>query len=531
MGRGFGRGGSLGGASGPPAPTGGTSPTRFSFAATRFKFPLTSRAISASGGNNRFLCAQFVFASPDYATNNPRFFMPAFVSPSGLTETITPNTITIEGLSIKVGGVWYTVPATNLPFTIDPTTMPGVLLDAIAGITIPANTLVIGRVAYNVPDSATSALPCGTKNTSASISTPEASQGALTTLSAKLTDGTALSNLLAHADIYMPAFMVAQGGDGRPAIIITGDSIGQGVAEASVPSLWSARNECGFIPRGLDDNSTSKRLAYGNFCIPGQRPFGTNGWDVRANWSRKLDAVKLVFDAYGAWPFDHVITEHGTNSLPAANYAAYKAGMAGYYSRLTTEWGKPIIQSEMMPKAASTNGFADLSGQGPDPTADAYPAGQRWLFNADVGTNGVADPTTYFRINGYIGDSFAPWLRTCYDTGSNRDKVSIRPFNTTVAGAYVSGSSISLTAAPTVGEILIFVQGGVVKFDALVSAVSGAGPFTVTFTSLSATAGLNPGDVAQAAWPTKDGLHTGTIGHRDAYALEVIAWKIRRGWA
>lgn len=500
----------------------GTSRQRYSFAATRLKFPTTSRAIS---GSNTFCCGQFVFGSPDYDIRNPRFFMPGFISPSSAAETNTPNTIQIEGLSVKIGTTWYTVPSRNLPFTIDPSTMPGVLLDPI-DVVIPANTLVTARVAYNVPSSGQ--LPCVGKNTTGGL---EASQGSTSTLSARLTDGTSLTNTNVHSDLYAPSYMVAQGGDGRPACILVGNSIGQGVNEISVISLWNARNEVGFLARGLDDNSTAKRLAYANLCIPGDRPTGTAGWDTRSNWAGKLDAVKQVFTAYGCWPFDMVISEHGTNSIPTGTYASgLKPGMVNYFSLMKNEWGKPIVQMELLPKPTSTDGFATLVNQTPTAGNDDYPSGQRWQLNADIGSDGIADPTKYFRVNGYIDDSFAPWLQTAYDLSSNRDKLAIRPYNSTLAASYSSGGSISLNAAPNVGETLIFVQSGSVKFDALVSAVSGSGPYTVTFTNLSTTSALNSGDVVQASYHDKAGLHPSTIAHRDYYAQEVIAWKKRRGF-
>jgi hypothetical protein len=464
--------------------------------------------------------------------------MAGFYSPSGAVESYNSSVggsavnsaITIEGLSIKVGGTWYSVPSTNLPFTIDPTLVPGVLLDAIP-VTIPAGTLVIGRVAYHVPALSSSWLPTTTMNFSAaSIGTPEASQGSTSSLISKLTDGTSLTNSGAHADLYHPAYMVAQGGDGRPAFIIVGDSIGKGVNETASPILWSARNEIGFIARGLDDNTDTKRLAYGSLCIPGDAPTGSAGWNTRANWAMKLDAVKQVFDTYGAWPFDHVISEHGTNSLSEATYSSLQSGMASYFSLMKTEWSKPIIQAELLPRPASSDGFQTLANQSVLSGSYDYPNGKLWKLNADIGTDGVADATTYFRDNGYIDDSFAPWLQTSYDTGSNRDKLAIRPFNTTLASAYASGSTVSLTAAPTVGECIIFVSGGVVKFDAMVTGVSGTGPYTVTFVSLSTTAALNSGDVCQAAFHDKGGLHPSTIGHRDYYKTEVINWKKRRGW-
>lgn len=511
---------------GTPVPSGGTSATRYSFAGSRFRLPSQPRAISAS---NTFLVGQFVFGSPAYDTTNPRFYMPGFYQTLSAVETNNPNQITIEGVSIRVGGVWYQ--ATGFPITIDPTTAPGALLPAITGVTIPANTVITARVAYSVPTTGNS-LPATTRNPAFG----EGIQGSTSTLAARLMDGIALNNTGGHADAYQPLYMIAQGGDGRPAFILIGDSIGFGANEsgsfnASV-SNWSTRGAFGYICRGLDDDTTSKRLMVCNLGVPGSRPLDIATRDG-AYSKKKLDAIKAAFDATGDWPFDEVISQHGTNSVSSGTTGAQLiAGMQTYLAILKAEWSKPITQVELLAKAQTTDGFATLANE-TVLTQDAYPAGQRWQLNAAIGTNGLPDPAATLRASGHIQDSFAPWLDGSYDTGSNRDKLRLLPFNTTLAASAVqNAASFSMTAAPTVGAYLnIAYTGGYA--DGHVLTVTGAGPYTVAMimTSQVGVSGAPSGAVVREQFHALDGTHPGGPAHRDTYGgISTVAWKQRRGW-
>lgn len=509
-----------GGGPGEPAPGGGTSATRYSFAATRFRFPTTTRAVS---GSNIYLVQSFLFGSPGYDVSNPRFFMPGFhnlTTGTANSEIANPNSITIEGLSIRVDGVWHMVPAANLPFTIDPATMPGVLLEAIP-VTIPANSLIEGRVAYNVP--AGGSLPCCVRaSTFGATGLQEKSQGGTTSLAAKLTDDSNIGNTGSHSDTYIPAFMVAQGGDGRPAAIIVGDSIGFGANESSssVTPQWSDRGAFGYIQRGLDDDGASRRIAHATLCIPGAKPLD---WQDRSKWARKLDAVKAVHDATGDWPFDLVISQHGTN------FATLLAGMQAYYELMTAEWGKPITQAELLALPVSSDGYATLENQTPS-GPNTYPTGQRWLLNAAIGTDGEADPAATLRAGGWIADSFAAWPLGSHDMGSNRDKLKLLPFATTLVAAAAQGAtSFSMNAAPAAGQYLSL--GGQSAFG-IVTAVSGSGPYmaTLSMTTTVPAGGLAEGAGVRTTLHDATGTHPGVEGHRDIYAPAVIAWKQRRGW-
>lgn len=516
---------------GAAAPTGGTSATRYSFAATRFRIPTNTRQIS---GANNYLIQQFAFASPGYDVTNPRFYLPSFwqgANGGSSPETANANNIVIEGLSIKVGATWYSVPATNLPLTIDPTTMPGALLDAIP-VTIPANTTLIGRVAYNVP--ASGFLPTTTRATVFGGSgLVEGSEGNTTTRFAKLTNDAALTNTLSHSDSYQPLYMVAQGGDGRPAIAIFGDSIGYGANEASgISALWSNRGAYGYVARGLDDATATKRIACANFCIPGSRPL-----DIATRNStfsaKKLDAIKAVYNATGEWPFDEVISQHGTNSIAGAtNYATLLAGMQTYLAILKTENSKPITQIELLPKATTTDGYATLGNMACG-AHDAYPSGQRWLLNTAIGgANGLGDPAATLRASGHIDGSFAPWLNGSYDLTTNRDKQKLRAFNTTLAAsAAQNATSFSMVASPALGEYLnIAYTGGYA--DGHVTAITGSGPYTVTMamTSNIGASGAPSAAVVRAQEHALDGTHPGSLAHKDDYAQAVTGWKTARGW-
>lgn len=510
-----------------------TTPTRYSFAATRFRHPVVARA---ANGANLSLIGQFIFGSPAYATTNPRFFLPSFYQATGgVAEAQVANTITIEGVSILVGGTWYQAPTGQFPITIPATDSPGVLLPAIAGVTIPANTVITGRVAYSVPSGGS--VPA----TPRSAALGEAIQGGTATLAAKLTDGSTLSGLNGHSDAYQPLYMIAQGGDGRPAFAGFGDSIGYGANETNALNAtsvaWTARGAAGYLDRGMDDASTSMRLAIANFCVPGSRPLDITARDSTRS-KLKLDAIKAAFTATGDWPFDFIVSQHGTNSVSGGTPSATLiAGMQTYLAAIKSDSGKPVTQVELLAKAGTTDGYATLAnmtvtGQ------DSYNNGvlganyPRWSLNAAIGVNGVSDPGTTLRQSGHIEDSFAPWLFGSYDTGNNRDRPKLRAFNTTLAASAAQGAiSFSMTDAPTLYDYLnIAYTGGYA--DGFVMNVTGSGPYTVTMamTSQVGASGAPSGAVVRAQQHALDGTHPGSLAHKDDYAQAVVGWKQRRGW-
>lgn len=505
-----------------PTPTAGTSVSRYSFAGTNMRIPTNNRSV---GTTNLYHVAQFIWGSPAYATNNIRFFLPNFWE-TNTAFVANSNAITIEALGIDIGGTVYTASSGKLvasdgslsdvtfPATI-PAGASGIWVDAInvpGGIA--ANTVYKGRVAYNAPSNGV--VPTQVK----AVSLGQGSQGGTTTQAALVSAANYSANLSTantHSDIYLPTLCVATGGDGREALIVIGDSIGYGANESGSTTTWSTRGEFGYVSRGLDDNSTTKRIAHANIACPGHGPAN---WQTATYWSLIRFAIQAVNTMHGAFPFDRILSQHGTNSIGTSGFNAM---MQNYWTTLATELGnKPITQIAMLPYPASTDGYATLANQ--TPAANNGIGQNRWNFN-DALAAGTFSPQ--------VQDFFEPWRKVSYDLTTNRDKLRIPgmgdlTYNTTVASDYSGSGTISLTAQPTIGMTLSFGPG---TFTAFVSAVTGTGPYTATIApvggSLTAvTAGTSVREILHDG----GGLHPSATTHRDRLTPSVIEWKTARGW-
>ena len=108
------------------------------------------------------------------------------------------------------------------------------------------------------------------------------------------------------------------------------------------------------------------------------------------------------------------------------------------------------------------------------------------------------------------------------------DQQSWFPFATTLASAYVSGTTLSTVAAPALGEqIVVERDGGTYSVARDVTAVSGAGPYTVTLNGQLGSAAA-AGKAVRAAWG--DSIHPSGPLHADVLPQPIIDWKVSRGW-
>lgn len=540
---------------------GGTSSTRYSFAGTRFR-PFSSSGAGNGvqvAGSNLYQLHQIISASPDYATDNWYFYFGNFTNYSSATNTYQSsppienpmgNTTYYEGLSFQVGGAVYSATggypvssagvvgayttfasqAGNSPPGIPVASGGGILIGpvTIGGAGMAASTTFRVRVAFNVPTSGY--IGNGVKNSNIPSTGFAQADSTIQGATSQASLLTATSNLSNNGTGFnTPMFGVAQGGDGRPAMLVIGDSIGYGINESAgtsvSPTTWSSRGAFGFLDHGLDDNTTSKRLASANLCCPGQGP---NQWQTLANWQLKYNALKAVHDTLGDWPFDHILSEHGTNSITTSPFATM---MQAYWTTMTSNLGnKPIHQMALLSYPdSSSDGYTTTAGQTPS-TANAYPSGNRWTFNSTLASGGFSTLVSSF---------FEPWKATAVSPtlGANCDRLvnGSSLFQTTLAAAYSGSGSISLNAAPPLGAHLSFQgysTGNTANgFGALATSVSGAGPYTV---GLSVSGGsfkaLSSGVAVQEVVHDTGGLHPSPYSHATRYPASVIAWKRAQGW-
>lgn len=504
-----------------------TSPYRYSVAGTAFRVP----TIGASSATNRFMLVEFWFGTPDYTIYDPRFFMPSFWSPTspGEVTIAAGESIVIQGASIEAtSGVWTQCDgAAEAGVATITDAGPGAWLPRVA-VTLNANTMYRARVAFVVSNLNVLIPRDGFSASTVATGGQNRQEGSTTTRFARLaTTGANVSN--SGGINYNPMMMIAKGGDGRPAVVVFGDSIGYGGEDPH--SVRTSRNVSGYVERGLDSNIGAKRLAYAILACPGQRPVGTNGWDVEANWSRKIAALKAVETEYGVLPFDLVLSQHITNGVAyTGDGNDLKIGMGRYFDLIATKFGKPITQIEGIPHTTSTDAWQTVANQteANGKSAASTNLGHMWTFNADVGgVGGLGSPAAHYRAARKITDSIAPWRLMSADLTTNRGKLAVRPFGTTLAAAYVSGSVITTIAAPAPGSFVSMMQdSGTSGTARAVITVTGTGPYTVTVNGSLGTA-ASVGNVVKEVGG--DGLHPSTPVYIEL-SQAIIDWKRKRGF-
>lgn len=484
---------------------GGAADLNYYAADTRFAFQnLVAQAIPTAG--QEFWIHEMQSASPPYDATSPRFHYAGFTgSGSSGAEVDLPNDYDVDGVSVSVnGGAWQTVHG-----AVHVTSGVGVLSPGNA-VVIQANSICRFRFAFHCAVGAK--LPVG--NILLSVNEfpgpPEIARSAGVSWTSQLLSATlsGSGNQAVGGSWWSPAYMVAKGRDGRPVIGLCGDSVAQGVEDAS---FRSSRMAYGFLKKGLDDNLSSKRMAVFDLALGGTH---TLEFSSRSFWSRKLDAIKLI----GNVPFTHVISELGAAGAANTTYAVMRPQQKTYIQLLASEWGKPIYANEWLPHTtASTDGVTTLANQN-QATQERYPNGSIWLMNADFEANG---------LDGMFAGYIRAWEHCVADTGANHDKIKLNSFTTTLAANFVSGRTITLTDAPPIGVQLIMFNAGsptVPRMGSSVLTVTGTGPYTVFMDG--AFSGNPPGaigDVIKASL-SKDGVHMSNF-MQNLILPTIIAWK------
>jgi hypothetical protein len=382
-----------------------------------------------------------------------------------------------------------------------------------------------------------------------------------------------------------PFLGFAKGGDGRAAILTIGDSgQGFGTSDSSVVTMLgkakdgsnSGRLVFGYVERGFDDNTDTKRIATGNMAVAGSDPVQF-AKDILAGTSKKFGALQHIKTVLGHAGFDLLFNAHFGNS--ASN--TYDDGSAvgtmnpttpgtynaiGYINtRFNAELGVKVIANTSIVVATSTDAFATLAGQTPA-ASFTYPSGTSFASvaqgNAAYNSLGnswkwVYDTTKFGSIFGSAPDATAR-IRSDYPnivvdvtelyvldlfdkTEANIDAIKLlhtgigepgytggEAVSGTLAAAYVSGTSISLDFKPRIGGSLVWVDDAGNTCGVYVHTVTGTGPYTVTW----ALAHRNPtataaGRAVRESHAAHDGVHRSPAIHTYRYPAAVIASKKR----
>lgn len=318
---------------------------------------------------------------------------------------------------------------------------------------------------------------------------------------------------------YGPAFLLGKGSDGRAVVLLLGDSAGYGYDDRGINT--GTRGAEGAVMRALDANTVGVgRLPFANFAVPGTRPSDWTGLGD-GRFKRRMELFSAIRAINGGYdPFTHILSEHCNNSV-SLDPATYQAVMQDWWDFLHAQFpSAPIIQTTAIPRTGDSNGagFSTVADQTVTTENDA-PAGARYVVNRFMmGQTVDSDPQ---------GAPPAP-LSAVIDWASGfRDPVSIdkfkaRSFATTMAAdAIIGATSVSLTDAPALYEMLAFGVGSTGTLDIAarfyVTAVAGSGPYTVTLQA-ALTKAQTAGATVRAI-PCRDGTHPAYALYLDAQAV------------
>ena len=443
----------------------------YMFAAPRALWPVQGFAASAG---SVYEVSVLYYRSPPYAITSPRFLLTNTLATMNTNaEAALGNAVIWNGISVELGTTFNGNGTVNTRGTCYPVTIGGLASDYTLAdnswiwtdensITIPANTIFGVVCATQVASG--EKRPCSQFRTAQSLG--DGKRQSATALASYLSSGTITAS---DGTIYtQPAFIVAKGWQaaGQPPVpIIIGDSIS--VTGNDATYLDQADGVWQYGPKGLWDNASSTRYAYGHLGISG---IGATHFNAGTFVKRK--AALLDINATG--PFSCVLSELGLNDGPASIKTSCNTLWAYLKSIFPT---KKLIQTTITPKPTLTTaniGYTTVANQ-----VSSYGSGAgSWADFHDYLLARGAYSVLPANLDAVVN------VRPAFESATDSGKYNCTGWNTTLAANYTASSTTcSLVAAPTVGMALMGAVGdvgGTLKTLGIVRAVSGSGPYTVT---------------------------------------------------
>lgn len=309
---------------------------------------------------------------------------------------------------------------------------------------------------------------------------------------ALLSSNTSVSNAGTSAPnnyAFGPVCQAADNWDGRPVVLIVGDSIAAG-NDNSLGESWLSNA----VRSGIGGE-----MAYYNMAIHGTRASNQTGDAAYGQKAAIIDTLKSKNG--GALPMTTIISEMGVNDAGGTDVASLQAKVQAWLAYINSKWpAAKLIQTTYTPRVT------------PDPATlqtDAAVMLANTVTPANADRWGVADwiKTTPAPLGGFI-DVREAW------TGSPTGTIwRIPPYSSTLAAsAAIGATSISVVDAPPVGSVLgivpVIAPGNSTTVESTnipVTSITGSGPYTITL-GKALTKAHAAGDVIKAS-PSIDGLH------------------------
>ncbi|MGL6045053.1 MAG: hypothetical protein ACRC02_01175 [Vogesella sp.] len=340
-----------------------------------------------------------------------------------------------------------------------------------------------------------SALPSGGQRPGRRQNTDNATGNGLTYVFATASQSSALALLTAGAVpnnssypnsyAFGPVCQVANRWDGRPVVLVVGDSIAAG-NDNTIGASW--------ITNAL---RSREGVAYGYYslAIHGTKPSNQTGESAYGKKAAIVDT--LVAMNSGALPMTSIISEMGVNDASGTNVAALQTKVQAWLDYIKSKWpAAKLIQTTYTPR--TTSDAATLQ-------TDAAVMGVNTVTPSNADRWGVADwiKTKPVPLDDFI-DVRAAW--TGSDTGTTW---YVPPYVSTLAQPAAAGAtSIVVTDLPPAGIVPVLSPGSGTTIESTnipIGPVTGSGPYTVALGKALAKSHLAGATVK--ASPAIDGLH------------------------
>lgn len=287
---------------------------------------------------------------------------------------------------------------------------------------------------------------------------------------------------------FGPVCQVADNWDGRPCVLVVGDSIAAG-------------NDNGEGRSWLSDAlyaQASGRYGYYNMAIHGTRASNQTGDAAYGQKAAVIDS--LVALNKGRLPMTHIVSEMGVNDAGANGDAAIESlriKVAAWLDYLHSKWpAAKIIQTTYTPRVTS-----DAATLQTDSTVQLGNA----VTPANADRWGVADwiKTTPAPLSGHID------VREAWTGAIDGITWTIPDWSATLTtAAAIGATSITVDVAPPAGIVPVLSPGNTSTIETTgipITGVTGTGPFVVALGKALTKAHL--AGVSVKATPTVDGLH------------------------
>lgn len=297
---------------------------------------------------------------------------------------------------------------------------------------------------------------------------------------------------------FGPVLQVADNWDGRPVVLIVGDSIAAG-NDNSIGMSWVS-NAIYSAVGGV--------MGYANLAIHGTRPSNQTGDSAYGRKAALIDTLATINS--GALPMTAILSEHGVNDS-GGTVLALQTKMQDWFDYIAGKWSAAkFVQTTYTPRNTNDANNLQTNAAAMD-SATLTPLGaDRW---------GVAD---WIKTNPSPLDDHID-VREAWTSSPTGISWRVIPWSTTLtADANIGATSITVSSAPPEGIVPVLTPGASATVESTgipIGTVSGSGPYTVSLNK-ALTKNHTSGAVVKATMSV-DALHP-EEGYASQYAQAVV---------